>query len=113
MNHTPFVFCHIFRILESCCQDVELFELCDGFREGKRLKPGEICTSKAGTPYYVAPEVMTGRYNEKVDVWSTGRQQFLAFSNNSWHFRLVNYLSRLIDSIIRLMNSINRLLVIS
>jgi len=50
------------------------------FGISKRLKPGETCTSKAGTPYYVAPEVMTGRYTEKVDVWSTGVITYIMLS---------------------------------
>jgi calcium-dependent protein kinase len=29
-------------------------------------------TSLVGTPYYIAPEVIKGSYDEKCDVWSCG-----------------------------------------
>jgi len=42
------------------------------FGLSKRFTPGEFATTKAGTPYYVAPEVLEGRYAELSDVWSIG-----------------------------------------
>ncbi len=43
------------------------------FGLAKRLHDGVTnLHTKAGTPHYMAPEVLTGSYNEKCDIWALG-----------------------------------------
>ncbi|XP_076881059.1 calcium-dependent protein kinase 26-like [Bidens hawaiensis] len=36
------------------------------------FKPGEIFTDVAGSPYYVAPEMLQRHYGSEIDIWSAG-----------------------------------------
>lgn len=42
-----------------------------------KFSPGQNLTTKAGTPYYVAPQVLDGRYDELSDIWSVGVIMFV------------------------------------
>ena len=42
------------------------------FGNSTKIKDNTDLTEKLGNPYYVAPEVLEEKYNEKCDVWSAG-----------------------------------------
>mmetsp|Transcript_121632 Transcript_121632/g.242308 ORF Transcript_121632/g.242308 Transcript_121632/m.242308 type:complete len:500 (-) Transcript_121632:244-1743(-) len=37
-----------------------------------KFEPGQLLKTKAGTPYYVSPQVLSGSYDHSADVWSVG-----------------------------------------
>ena len=47
------------------------------FGLSRKYAKDEKMHSVLGTPYYVAPEVLKGNYNEKCDVWSIGAMTYL------------------------------------
>ena len=48
------------------------FGLSDHFKPG-----GDHFHATLGTPYYIAPEVLKGDYDEKCDIWSIGVIAFM------------------------------------
>lgn len=52
--------------------EVEIKIIDFGLAKHYNEKQEKQMKTKAGTPYYIAPEVLKGTYNEKCDVWSCG-----------------------------------------
>eukprot|EP00933_Yihiella_yeosuensis_P034131 TRINITY_DN27667_c0_g1_i1.p1 TRINITY_DN27667_c0_g1~~TRINITY_DN27667_c0_g1_i1.p1 ORF type:complete len:498 (+),score=94.47 TRINITY_DN27667_c0_g1_i1:94-1587(+) len=48
-----------------------LLKLID-FGLATEIVPGQVMHTKSGTPYYVAPQVLRGSYDQQCDVWSCG-----------------------------------------
>ena len=42
------------------------------FGLSQTLNTKKVLSSKVGTAYYVSPEILAGKYNEKCDIWSAG-----------------------------------------
>lgn len=57
-------------LLQNNQRDAQL-KIID-FGTSRYFKSDSIMKKKLGTPYYIAPEVLSEKYNEKVDIWSCG-----------------------------------------
>merc|ERR1712072_1047792 len=51
--------------------DKNLLKIID-FGLSCKYETGQVLTTKAGTPYYVAPQVLAGKYDQLADLWSCG-----------------------------------------
>ncbi len=69
------------------------------FGLSKKYNKNEKMHSVLGTPYYVAPEVLKGDYNEKCDIWSigiltyvllTGQAPYNGSNNNEIFNKIIN-----------------------
>ena len=67
--------CHRDLKPENCLMDTNdedsTIKLID-FGLAQKLSEDELMHSLNGTPYYIAPEVMMGSYDRRVDMWSLG-----------------------------------------
>mmetsp|Transcript_68843 Transcript_68843/g.165256 ORF Transcript_68843/g.165256 Transcript_68843/m.165256 type:complete len:499 (+) Transcript_68843:63-1559(+) len=62
--------------------DFAVLKLID-FGFAKRFQPGvNSLSTMCGTPWYMAPEILSGDYNEKCDVYSCGVLLYLALSGS-------------------------------
>jgi calcium-dependent protein kinase len=60
-----------FLFLTKDAIDKNLLKIID-FGLSCGFQPSQVLTTKAGTPYYVAPQVLAGKYDQMADMWSIG-----------------------------------------
>ena len=47
-----------------------------------KIKENETLSQRLGTPFYLAPEILAKKYNEKCDLWSTGVVVFMILTGS-------------------------------
>lgn len=64
-------------LLDANMQTVKLID----FGMSKILTdPNAIMDSKLGTPFYISPEILTGKYDKGCDMWAIGVVSFVLLS---------------------------------
>ena len=58
-------------VLLEANKDFDQIKIID-FGTSLQFDPSKFLDEKLGTPYYIAPEVLNKKYNEKCDIWSCG-----------------------------------------
>ena len=59
-------------------EEVELLNIkISDFSSARSFRKNKKLSKKVGTPYYIAPEVLNRKYNEKCDIWSIGVIMFM------------------------------------
>ena len=66
-------------ILLELNKDYMMCKLID-FGTAKIQAPGEVLKERIGTPYYIAPEILSQQYDNKCDMWSIGVIAFVLLS---------------------------------
>lgn len=59
-------------LLLSAADDLTSIKLIDFGLSKQCLAEGQSMHTRAGTPYYIAPEVLNGTYGMECDIWSLG-----------------------------------------
>ncbi|KAL8269986.1 hypothetical protein Esti_006086 [Eimeria stiedai] len=79
-------YCHMHRVAHRDLKPENFLFLTDqpnspmkliDFGLAARFKPGSPMRTRAGTPYYVSPQVLEGRYGPECDVWSAGVMMYI------------------------------------
>ncbi|CAI5482535.1 unnamed protein product [Closterium sp. Yama58-4] len=65
-----------------CSRDDDTSIKLTDFGAATLLLPGAQCTERVGSPYYLAPEVLSEQYGLQADVWSAGVVLFVLLSGS-------------------------------
>jgi len=70
-------------LIDTITQDGHINIKVIDFGAALFFSPKTKISETLGTPYYIAPEVLMGDYNEKCDIWSIGVVLFVLLSGTA------------------------------